>query len=80
MRIQIVGKNSSNRMKLLRNIEKVLEPKKDTCAIQILEDNKYKQIYHVVNTPALIIDGKVVSQGKILTEKEIKRFILANNN
>ncbi len=80
MRIQIVGKNSSNRIKLLKNIEKVLEPKKDTCDIQILEDDKYKQIYHVANTPALVIDGKVISQGKILTEKEIKRFILANNN
>ena len=77
---QIVGKNSSNRIKLLKNIEKVLEPKKDTCDIQILEDDKYKQIYHVANTPALVIDGKVISQGKILTEKEIKRFILANNN
>ncbi len=80
MRIQIVGKNSSNRMKLLKNIKKVLEPQKNTCDIQILEDDKYKQIYHVVNTPALIIDGKVISQGKILTEREIKRFILANNN
>ena len=80
MRIQIVGKNSSNRMKLLKNIEKVLEPKKNTCNIQILEDDKYKQIYHEVNTPALIIDGKVISQGKILTERDIKRFILANNN
>lgn len=78
MRIQIVGKNSSNRMKLLKNIEKV-KPKKN-CDIQILEDDKYKQFYHIINTPALIIDGKVISQGKILTEREIKRFILANEN
>ena len=80
MRIQIVGRNSSNRMKLLKNIERALEPRKDTCDIQILEDDKYKQIYHIANTPALIIDGKIISQGKILTEREIKRFILANNN
>ena len=79
MEIKIIGKNSSNRMKLLKNVEKVLETKENVCNIQILEDDKYKQIYHVVNTPALLIDGKVISQGKILTEREIKRFILANN-
>ena len=79
MEIKVIGKNSSNRMKLLKNIEKVLEMKENICNIQILEDDKYKQIYHVANTPALLIDGKVISQGKILTEREIKRFILANN-
>ena len=79
MEIKIIGKNSSNRMKLLKNVEKALETKENICNIQILENDKYKQIYHVVNTPALLIDGKVISQGKILTEREIKRFILANN-
>lgn len=79
MEIKIIGKNSSNRMKLLKNVEKVLETKENVCNIQILEDDKYKQIYHVANTPAVLIDGKVISQGRILTEREIKRFILANN-
>ncbi len=79
MEIKIIGKNSSNRMKLLRNVEKALETKENVCNLQILENDKYKQIYHVVNTPALLIDGKVISQGKILTEREIKRFILVNN-
>ena len=79
MKVQIIGKNSSNRMKLLKNIKKVFEKNENTCDIQILENDKYKQIYHVVNTPALLINGKAISQGKILTEREIKRFILANN-
>ncbi len=50
MEIKIIGKNSSNRMKLLKNVEKVFEMKENICNIQILEDDKYKQIYHVVNT------------------------------
>ncbi len=79
MEIKIIGRNSSNRMKLLKNVERALNTIANICNIQILENDRYKQIYHVVNTPALIIDGKVISQGKILTEKEIKRFILANN-
>ena len=79
MEIKIIGKNSSNRRKLLKNVEKALEAKENICNIQILEDDKYKQIYHVANTPALLINSKVISEGKILTEKEIKRWILASN-
>ena len=51
MEIKMIGKNSSNRMKLLKNVEKALETKENICNIQILEDDKYKQIYHVANTP-----------------------------
>ena len=31
--------------------------------------------YNVSNTPAFIINDKVISQGKVLTEKEIKKYI-----
>ena len=44
MEIKIIGKNSSNRIKLLKNVEKVLEAKENVCNIQILEDDKYKKI------------------------------------
>ncbi|MCI6931752.1 MAG: thioredoxin family protein [Tenericutes bacterium] len=31
--------------------------------------------YNITNTPALIINNKVISQGKVLTEKEIVKFL-----
>jgi len=75
MEIKILGKNSSNRIKLLKNIEKGATDKKGKVEITLLEDDKYLSKYGVSNTPALIINDKVVSQGKILTEKEIKHYI-----
>ena len=75
MEIKIIGKNCSNRNKLFKNLGKSLEDTKNKVEIQLLEDPKDLNKYHVTNTPALIINDKVVSQGKILTEREIKNFI-----
>ena len=69
MEIKIIGTNSSNRLKLIKNIKKATDNK---INIQLLEkDNKY----NITNTPALIINDKLISQGKVLKEREIKKFI-----
>ena len=41
----------------------------------LLEDEGDRVKYNVSNVPALIINDKVISQGKILNEKEIVNFI-----
>ena len=41
----------------------------------LLEDEGDRAKYNVSNVPALIINDKVISQGKILNEKEIVTFI-----
>ena len=69
MEIKIIGTNSSNRLKLIKNIKKATDNK---INIQLLEkDNEY----NITNTPALIINDKLISQGKVLNEREIKKFI-----
>ena len=69
MEIKVIGTNSSNRIKLIKNIKKATDNK---INIQLLEkDNKY----NITNTPALIINDKLISQGKVLNEREIKKFI-----
>ena len=69
MEIKIIGTNYSNRLKLIKNIKKATDNK---INIQLLEkDNKY----NITNTPALIINDKLISQGKVLNEREIKKFI-----
>lgn len=75
MEIKILGKNSSNRIKLLKNVEKGVNNEKRKIEITILEDEKYLSKYGISNTPAIVIGEKIVSQGKILTEKEIKHYI-----
>ena len=69
MEIKVIGTNSSNRLKLIKNIKKATDNK---INIQLLEkDNKY----NITNIPALIINDKLISQGKVLNEREIKKFI-----
>ena len=68
MEIKVIGTNSSNRLKLIKNIKKATDNK---INIQLLEkDNKY----NITNTPALIINDKLISQGKVLNEREIKKL------
>ena len=75
MVIKIFGKNCSNSNKLFKNLGNSLEDVKTKVEIELLEDKKYEDKYIVSNTPALVINDKVVSQGKVLNEREIKNFI-----
>lgn len=75
MEIKILGKNSSNRTKLLKNIEKATQDKKGGINIEIIEDKEILNKYEISNTPCLVINDKVISQGKILTDREIKNYI-----
>ena len=75
MEIKILGKNSSNRTKLLKNIGKATHDEKSGINIEIIEDQEIINKYEVSNTPCLVINDKVISQGKILTDREIKNYI-----
>ena len=75
MEIKIIGKNSSNRIKMMKNLEKSMKGIEEKINIEICEDDKEIQKFNISNIPALMINGKVVSQGKILTDKEIKKYV-----
>lgn len=75
MVIKIIGKNSSNRIKLIKNINKVQFDMDENLNIEILEDDKLIKKYQNTATPILMINDKIVSNGKILTVREIKQFI-----
>lgn len=75
MNIKIVGSESSNRIKLLKNLNKAIDSIRLNVDPQILDDDKSIRDYKISNTPALIINDKIVSQGKVLSEREITRFI-----
>lgn len=69
MEIKVIGTNSSNRIKLIKNIKKATDNNIDIKLVE--KDNRY----NITNTPALVINDKIISQGKILNEREIKKFI-----
>ena len=56
-------------MKLKKMVERAIEKYQGSVEIDLEENNRIK------NIPVLIINGNKVSEGKVLTAKEITRFI-----
>lgn len=75
MNAKIIGSESSNRIKLLKNLNKAIDSLKMHVTPTIEDDERSIKNYNITNTPALIINNKVISQGKVLTEKEIVKFL-----
>ena len=73
IRIKIIGSNSSNGIKLKKMVKKAI--KNSEINIDLYELNDSKSRYNIKNTPALIINDEIVSTGKILSDREIKKLI-----
>lgn len=74
--IKIIGSNCSNGNRLKKIIKKVSDSNHVDVIINELNTNQDKKKYNVHMVPAVVIDDKIVSQGKILSDKEIKRLIV----
>jgi len=72
MNVKIVGYNCSNGIKLKKNISKINECNID---LELLEGAEYLNKYGIKNVPGLIINEKLVSEGKVLNDREILRMI-----
>lgn len=63
-------------MKIVKNLNKVERSNKTLLHIQKIS-SKDKDRYNVKKVPTLIIDNKVISSGKVLSEREISNYIKA---
>lgn len=75
IRIKIIGANCSNGMKLSKMAERAVDEIEEEVTIEKINDEKQKNRYGVRNIPALIIDDEIVSEGKVLTVREIKKLL-----
>ena len=75
MKINIIGENSSNRMKLLKNLKKVTKNEDINIEINVIDDKETLSKYKDKNKPILMINEKIISKGKILTDREIRNYI-----
>ena len=75
MEIKILGSGCKNCVSLAANAKEAL----DNLGVngEIIKVTDFKEIasYGVMRTPGLVVDGKVVSSGKVLTAKEIAEII-----
>lgn len=74
IQLKVVGADCSNGMKILKNIGKV-ERELD-CEMNVEKiSSKEKEKYNIRVVPTLIINDTVVSNGNVLSDREIKNII-----
>ena len=75
MRIEILGMGCPKCKKLTENAQKAVAEAGIKAEIVKVEDMDKIVFYGVMMTPALTLDGKIMSSGKIATVDEIKKWI-----
>ncbi len=75
MIIKILGTGCKNCTALKENTEAALKESGIEAEIVKVENMKDIISYGVMQTPALVIDEKVVSYGKVLKSKDILKFL-----
>lgn len=75
MVIKILGSGCKKCKKMEANVEEVIKELNLDAKIEKVEDFKEIIKYKVLTTPALVIDEEVVSSGKLLKTKEIKKLL-----
>lgn len=73
--VKLIGSNCSNGRRLKKIIERVSLQTKTPVIINELNNKNEQKKYNISMIPALIIDNKIISQGKILSDREIKKLI-----
>ncbi len=74
MNIKIIGFDTKNGVKLLKNLEKAVKELKCPSNISKIA-SKNRDRYGIKITPTLIIEDDVIASGNILTDREIKNII-----
>jgi len=75
MIIKILGSGCKNCVALKENTETALKVKGMEAEIVKVQDMKDIVSYGVMQTPALVIDEKVVSYGKVLKPQDIEKIL-----
>jgi small redox-active disulfide protein 2 len=75
MEVKILGSGCKNCTVLADNTEKALENSGIEATISKVTDFREIMKYGVMTTPALVINEKVVSSGKVLKPDEIVKFL-----
>jgi small redox-active disulfide protein 2 len=75
MKIEILGTGCAKCKKLFENVQEAVKNLGTGADVVKVED--MQQIIHagVMLTPAIVVDGKVKSSGKVLSVDEIKKII-----
>ena len=75
MKIHVLGSGCDKCKKLAANVQEAVARLGVDCEIEKVTDINQIIGFGVLMTPALVVDGKVVSSGKVLSPEEIEVFL-----
>lgn len=75
MEIQILGTGCKKCRDLYERVQKVVEETQSPATVSKVEDITEIMKFGIMITPAVVIDGRVISQGNIPKEKEIQEWL-----
>ncbi len=75
MIIKVLGSGCSKCKKLEENVRKAVAEKGLEATVEKVTDLKVIMSYGVMSTPALIIDEKVVSAGRLLSVSDVVKLL-----
>lgn len=75
MNIKVLGGGCRNCEALLKAVKEAVESKKINAEIEYITDMEKIMGYGLMSMPALMIDDKIVSSGKVLKTKEVEKFL-----
>ncbi len=75
--IKIFGVGCAKHRALLANVRDAVAELELKANIEELDDIQQFFEHGITEVPSLVIDGKIVSRGRVATVKEIKDFLLA---
>lgn len=75
MRVQILGTGCPKCKMLFANAEAAVKAAGIDATVEKVEKMTDIMAFGVMTTPALAVDGKVKSAGKVLSEEDIKKLL-----
>lgn len=75
MVIQVIGPGCKNCKALLANVQVALQRQHKEATIEYITDLEAIANTGIMRTPGMIIDGKLISQGKVLAPIEIEAYL-----
>ncbi|MGE4571164.1 MAG: thioredoxin family protein [Candidatus Izemoplasmatales bacterium] len=78
MVIKVLGSGCKKCQRLETRIKDVLRKENIEAQVEKVTDMMEISAYNVLSTPAMVINDKVVSSGKLLENEEISALIKAN--
>lgn len=75
MNIKVLGAGCKSCEALLNSTKEAVANKDIDTEVEYITDMEKVMSYGVMSMPALVIDGKVVSAGKVLKAKEVEKLL-----